>query len=95
MPRPVARVSDQADCPCGCLGIIITGAATVYVENLAVALANLSIVQYPCTCRIGLVIQGSQSVAAETLPVARLHDEVLTNCGIGHIITASPTVFAD
>ena len=95
MALPIARLSDQADCPCGCIGIIITGASTVFAENLPVALANLSTVQYPCACAIGLVITGSPTVNAESLPVARLHDLVLTKCGIGNIITASPTVFAD
>lgn len=95
MARAVARLTDTADCPCNCVGVIITGATTVFAENLAVALANLSLVQYPCACQIGLVIQGSPTVSAENLPVARIHDEVLTKCGIGHIISASPTVFAD
>lgn len=93
--RPVARVTDMADCPCGGFGIIITGASTVFCENLPVALANLSLVEYEGPCGIGLVITGSDIVKAESLPVARLQDEVQTNCGIGHIITASPTVFAN
>jgi uncharacterized Zn-binding protein involved in type VI secretion len=95
MARAVARVYDLCDCPCGCLGVILTGATTVFVENLPVALANYSMVGYPCACQVGVIIAGSPTVEAETFPVARIQDPVQTKCGIGHIVTASPTVFAD